>query len=239
MFRVLIVDDEPLARQKLRQLLQAHPEILIAGEAAGAREALEKIRTESYDAIFLDICMPEANGFELLKELENPPQVVFVTAHSSYAVEAFDFSATDYLVKPVRPARLAQAISRLQAQPGDAAPPWQTEDRMCFHTQERTIVARVDTIIALKADGDFTRVYVEGESPLLICHKLGHYEQVLPSPPFLRLDRSLMIHLDHLQQIKPLHSEHATLQLSGISEVFQLGRTARRRLAGVVSSRKA
>lgn len=237
MFRVLIVDDEPLARQKLRQLLEAHPEIFVAGEAGGTREALEKIRRESYDAIFLDVCMPEANGFDLLGQLAKPPQVIFVTAHSKYAVEAFAFSAVDYLVKPVRPARLKQAISRLQARPGEG-PPWQAGDRVCFRTPGRTIVVRPDAIIALKADGDFTHVYLEGEAPLLICHKLGHYEQVLPSPPFLRLDRSLMIHLDHLQQIEPIDSEHARLQLSGISETFPLGRTARRRLAAVISSRR-
>lgn len=237
MLRVLIVDDEPLARQKLRQLLNAHPEILVAGEAGRASEALEKIRAESYDAIFLDVCMPEADGFDLLSKLEKPPQVIFVTAHSNYAVEAFAFFAVDYLVKPVRPARLTQAISRLQARPG-YAPPWQIGDRVCFRTPERTIVARTDAIVALKADGDFTHVYVEGESPLLICHKLGHYEQVLPSPPFLRLDRSLMIHLDHLQQIQYIDPEHANLHLSGVSETFPLGRTARRRLAGLIASRK-
>lgn len=237
MFRVLIVDDEPLARQKLRQLLGAHPEIFIAGEAEGTQEALGKIRTESYDVIFLDVCMPGADGFALLKELEKPPQVIFVTAYSSYAVEAFSFAAVDYLVKPVRPARLAQAISRLQEK-SEGVPPWQTGDKICFRTPERTIVARLEAIIALKADGDFTRVYVEGESPLLICHKLGHYEQVLPSPPFLRLDRSLMIHLDHIQRIESVDTEHAKLHLSGFSEIFPLGRTARRRLASAISSRE-
>lgn len=236
MLRVLIVDDEPLARQKLRQLLKAHPEIFIAGEAESVSEALDKIRAESPDAIFLDVCMPGADGFALLKELENPPQVIFVTAYSNYAVEAFAFAAVDYLVKPVRPARLAQAISRLQAK-SESLPPWQTGDRVCFRTPERTIVARLDAIIALEADGDFTHVYVEGEPRLLICHQLGRYEQELPSPPFLRLDRSLMIHLDRLKRIESLDSEHANLHLSGLAETFPLGRTARRRLAGIISSR--
>lgn len=236
MLRVLIVDDEPLARQKLRQLLKAHPDIVVAGEAEGVQEALEKIRAECPDVIFLDVCMPGADGFALLKELEKPPQVIFVTAYSSYAVQAFAFAAVDYLVKPVRPARLAKAISRLEAR-SESLSPWETGDRICFRTPERTIVARPEAIIALEADGDFTHVYIEGEPRLLICRQLGYYEQALPSPPFLRLDRSLMIHLDHLKQIESVDSEHAKLHLSGLSETFPLGRTARRRLAGVISSR--
>ncbi|MEO6847961.1 MAG: LytTR family transcriptional regulator DNA-binding domain-containing protein, partial [Chthoniobacterales bacterium] len=139
------------------------------------------------------------------------------------------------LVKPVRPTRLAQAVARLEAKPAND-PAWKTEDRICFRTPERTVVARPEAVIALEADGDFTHVYVEGESPLLICHKLGYYEQTLPSPPFLRLDRSLIIHLDHVKKVESIDSEHANLHLSGFEKTFLLGRTARRRLAGVISS---
>ncbi|MEO6846762.1 MAG: response regulator, partial [Chthoniobacterales bacterium] len=138
MLRVLIVDDEPLARQKLRQLLVAHPELSITGEAECVPEALEKIRAENFDVLFLDVRMPGADGFSLLRELENPPAVIFVTAYSNYAVEAFAFSAIDYLVKPVRPTRLAQAVARLEAKPAND-PAWKTEDRICFRTPERTV----------------------------------------------------------------------------------------------------
>ena len=224
MLRVLIVDDEALARQKLRQLLAAHAEVVIVGEAENVDAAHAAIEAEKPDLVFLDIRMPGGGGFALLKELKDPPQVVFVTAYSKHAVEAFAVDAADYLVKPVSSSRLTQALARVQGKL-ENPPVWQKTDRICFRTTERTVVAQTDAVIALKADGDFTWVYIEGESPLLICRKIGHYEQALPAPPFLRLDRSLMIHLGKVK-----HIEHTSLLLSGHEAPFELGRTAHHRL---------
>jgi len=111
---------------------------------------------------------------------------------------------------------------------------WQEKDRICFKTPQRTLLASTYQIVALEADGDFTRIFIEKESPVLICHPLSYYEKILPSPPFLRLDRSLMIHRDRVKKITPKVGpqgrHHETLNLEGCETSFSLGRAARRRL---------
>jgi two-component system LytT family response regulator len=230
MLRLLIIDDEPLARQKMRQLLVNQPGCEVTGEAASVTEALQLIEKEKPDALFLDIEMPAADGFTLLRNLENQPPVVFVTAHAEHAVRAFEMEAVDYLLKPVRPERLAKALGRLRSGPLSETP-WQHKDRICFRAPERTVIVKSEAIIALEAQGDYTRIFVEGEHPVMICHPLNHYEKILPSPPFLRLDRSLMINRDRVKEIEPLDRNHETLTLSGLGTSFALGRIAHRRLA--------
>ncbi len=238
MLRVLIIDDERLARQHLRQLLAGWNDVEIAGEAASVSEALALIEKQIPSALFLDIEMPTSNGFRLLQELKkNVPHkrlpVVVVTAHTKHAVEAFEFEAVDYLLKPVKAARLGLALDRLRSKsPGSL--PWQTTDRICFRTPERTVIAESTAIVALEADGDFTRIYIEGEHPLLICHNLSHYEKTLPSPPFIRLDRSLMINRGRVAKIEPIGHDHENLSLTGLATPFLLGRTAHMRLAAAL-----
>ena len=115
MLRVMIVDDEALARQGLRDEIGRCTGVEVCGEAGSMTQALQAIPALAPDALFLDIRMPHGNGFDLLKKLPAAPPVVFVTAHSEYAVQAFEVQAVDYLLKPVRPARLAEAVARLQS----------------------------------------------------------------------------------------------------------------------------
>lgn len=110
--KALIIDDERMARQELRRLLAAHPEIEIAAEARSGEEARELILQLAPDVLFLDVQMPGMSGFELLQQLDDVPQVIFTTAYDQYALKAFEISALDYLVKPVAPARLEAAIAK-------------------------------------------------------------------------------------------------------------------------------
>src|SRR5580765_713842 len=110
--RALIIDDERLARNGLRRLLAAHPDVEIVGEAANADEALQAIRVLDPDLIFLDVEMPGRNGFELLQDLEDVPVTIFTTAYDQYAVRAFEASALDYLVKPISQERLEASLAR-------------------------------------------------------------------------------------------------------------------------------
>ena len=233
MLRLLIIDDEALARQHLRQLLSQDDDVEIAGEATSVAEARQLIERENPDAIFLDIEMPGNDGFSLLRSLKNPPPVVFVTAHAAHAVEAFDFQAVDYLLKPVRRERLARTLERLRS-PSMNETPWQTKDRICLKTPERTVITSPEKIVALEAEGDFTRIFIEGERPILICHNLSHYEKILPSPLFVRLDRSLMINRDRVKKIEPIGRDHENMTLLGREKPFLLGRTAHRRLTEVL-----
>lgn len=232
MLRVMLVDDEPLARQGLRELLAAQSGVTVVAEAACARDAGEMIPNIRPDALFLDIRMPEADGFQLLASLENCPPVVFVTAFSEYAVRAFDMQAVDYLLKPVHPTRLTQAIRRLQALLGNTPEqnPYGMSDRICLRTPERTVVAPLDDLIVLQADKDFTRITLAGSPPLLICQPLGNYERNLPAPPFLRVDRSTMLNISRIQSVEISPSRGARVFMGGGTNPIPLGRAALRRL---------
>jgi two-component system LytT family response regulator len=232
MLRVMLIDDEALARQGLRAELQQLPEVEVCGEAESIEEAVEIIPLVRPQALFLDIRMPHGDGFALLPRLPAPLPVVFVTAHSEFAAQAFEVQAVDYLLKPVRPARLAEAVARLQSALGQGSeePAYGEEDRICLRTPERTLVTRADDIILLQAEGDFTRVTVEQEHPLLICQTLGVFERTLPSPPLVRLDRSLMINIERVETIEVSPTRGARVTLRGLELPVELGRTALRRL---------
>src|SRR6478752_5516112 len=112
--KAIIIDDERLARTELRKLLQEFPEVEIVDEACNAEEGLQKIENHNPDLIFLDIQMPGKTGFDMLGELDHAPQVIFTTAYDEYALKAFEVNALDYLLKPVEPRRLADAIEKLK-----------------------------------------------------------------------------------------------------------------------------
>jgi two-component system, LytTR family, response regulator len=232
MLRVMLVDDEALARQGLRAELERLPDVDVCGEAGDINQALQVMPALAPDALFLDIRMPHGDGFALLKQLPKPPPVVFVTAHSEYAAQAFEIDAVDYLLKPVRSRRLADAVARLRRALGQSAddPAYGEGDRVCLRTPERTLVARIDDVLLLRAEGDFTRVTVESEHPLLICQTLGAFERTMPSPPLIRLDRSLMINVECVEAIEVSPTRGARVTLRGLSEPVELGRTALRRL---------
>lgn len=233
MLRVILVDDEPLARRGLRNLLGSRPEIEVAGEAGCVEDARSLIREIHPDAIFLDVRMPEADGFDLLSAPGGCPPVIFVTAYSEYAARAFDVQAVDYLLKPVRPKRLDQAICRLRAALAGREPeqaPYEKSDMICLRTPEKTVVAPIGDIIALQADKDFTRLTVAGTHPLMICQSLGVYERNLPNPPFLRVDRSTMLNLTRIHSLEISPSRGARVFLNGSAIAIPLGRAALRRL---------
>ncbi|RYG43073.1 MAG: response regulator, partial [Chitinophagaceae bacterium] len=114
MYKAVIIDDERLARNELKKMLQDFAEVEVIGEAANAKEGIEKIETLNPDLIFLDIQMPGKTGFDMLCELERAPHVIFTTAYDEFALKAFEVNALDYLMKPVEPKRLADALQKLQ-----------------------------------------------------------------------------------------------------------------------------
>jgi two-component system LytT family response regulator len=232
----MLIDDEPLARQKLRNMLNRETEVQICAEAGNLRDSVRIIEKEKPDALLLDVVMPGGDGFEVLKQLKHVPLVVFVTAYSDYALRAFDVAAVDYLLKPVKRERLHEALLRLHnaLQPeiasAEVLPPYKENDRICLRTPERTVVALFEQILSLQADGDFTRFCIEGEAPIMICQSLGVYDRTLPSPPFVRLDRSLMINLGRVTGIEISPTRGASVSLEGSEEPLKLGKSALRRL---------
>jgi two-component system, LytTR family, response regulator len=228
--RVLIVDDEHLARQAMRRLLAAHPEVEIVGEAEGVAQALQKIERTRPQMIFLDIELGGGDGFDLLAALDRPPVVVFVTAYAEHAVEAFAVNAVDYLLKPVAPERLAESLTRVERQLARGEKPVPGRGVIALRTPKRTLLAQTDEIVAVRADGDFTHVFVADQPALMIWRTLGHFEGLLPSPPFLRLGRSLIVNRDRLRRVETPSRETARILLQGMDEALTLGRAASARL---------
>jgi two-component system, LytTR family, response regulator len=235
--RVLIVDDEPLARSAMRRLLAAHPTVEIVGEADSTAEALSAIERTQPQLVFLDIELGGSDGFDLLAALERPPIVVFVTAYAQHAVEAFAVDAVDYLLKPVAPERLAESLARVERQLAQAALPSEAAV-IELKTPKRTVLAHPAEIVALRADGDFTRVHVAGQPEVMIWRTLAHFESLLPSPPFLRLGRSLIINRDRLRNIGTPSRAEARLTLEGMAEPLVVGRAAAARLREALAGDK-
>jgi two-component system LytT family response regulator len=234
MLRVVLCDDERLALQRLRQLIAPHPNFQIVGEANTKAAAIKLIRKERPDALFLDVQMPGATGFDLLKALHPPPKTVMVTAYAKYALQAFDLEAIDYLIKPVTPQRFAQALHRLVTactkKAAISKTPYSLQDRICLRTPHQSMVVPIDSIPLLQADGDFTRIHIPNSAPLMICQPLGSYEKILPFPPFARIDRSHIINLNHITRLERKSRDEANLVLEGVNDKIPIGRTAQLRL---------
>lgn len=227
MIRALIIDDEPLARKDVASLLTAHDSIAVVGEADSPRTALPLIHGQSPDVLFLDIEMGRDSGFDLLRQLDSPPRVVFITAHSRHAVEAFDLPAFDYLLKPVRPERLTRTIERLEQAVNH---PTAADQTVHLHVPGRDVTTRHDDILILLAEGDFTRIHFANQPPLMICQTLSHFENLLPSPPFHRLDRSTLVNRSLILSVHRKSRNSATLSLQHSTTPFPIGRTALARL---------
>jgi two-component system, LytTR family, response regulator len=222
--KALLIDDERLARSELRRLLAVHPQIEIAGEAADADAARERIAQLKPDLLFLDVQMPGEDGFALLESLEAPlPQVIFATAFDEFAVKAFEFNALDYLLKPVDPARLAAALAKLEAAPssdepaGDAAARTerlQAQDKVFVRQGERCWFVEVRTIRLLESEGNYTRVHFDGAQPLLF-RSLNAMEARLDGRMFFRANRRQVVNLEWVETIEPWFSGGLLVHIKG------------------------
>lgn len=197
----LIVDDERLARVSLRALLAGHPDIRIIAEATGIEEAVETVRQHRPDLIFLDIQMPGGSGFDVLAALEHPPAVIFVTAYDRYAIRAFEVNALDYLLKPVEPERLNVSLGRIRAAQSPAAcrtansmEPLRMDDHVMLDSGRRCVVAPVADILAIHADGNYTRIVLKDETVHMVRVAFNKWTDRLPAA-FAPLSRSLLIQI--------------------------------------------
>lgn len=227
MLRVMIVDDEPPARRGLRRLLAAHGDVVVVAEAASLHEARPALAAVRPDLVFLDVELGDGKGFHAIAGTEPRPDVIFVTAYSRYAVDAFDVAAADFLVKPVEPERLALALQRLRERRA-LLPAHEARLRISLPGQQ-LLLPRA-RLLSLEAEGDFTRIAISGDKDRLVCRLLGQFEADLPDPPFRRLGRSVIVNLDQVQQVKNLDGGCARLLLGPEGRALDLGRAATRRL---------
>lgn len=233
--RTLIVDDERLARKRLRSLLTAHPEVVVVGEAATIAEAAALAALERPELVLLDVQMPPATGFDLLPLLPAPaPAIVFTTAHDAFAVRAFEVSAVDYLLKPITPGRLAAALARVGgARPGAAptrVPALTPEDTIILGAGDRVRRVALKEIAAVAAEGHYTRVYLAAEPAMFILRGIAEWAAQLPAPGFLRADRSLIVNLARVRALDVRSRDGAQLMLDAVGAPLELGRAASARL---------
>lgn len=228
--RALIVDDEPLARRGVRQLLEREPDVVVVGEARNGREALRALRTLNPGLVFLDVQMPEVDGFEVLRTYgpERMPPVIFVTAYDEFAVRAFDAHAIDYLVKPLRESRFAEAVERVRqrlrsneaialsrklsallsmtgplASSGHdpAAAPPDAARKLVVPTSAGELVLDVDEIDWIEADDYYAAVHTRGRRHL-IRESLSSLEARLDPARFVRIHRSAIVHLERIREFR-------------------------------------
>lgn len=224
--KVIIVDDEPPARERLRILLSAHPQLEIVGEAGDVQAAAELCASLLPDVIFLDIQLPRANGFELLPRLTGRPAIIFVTAHDRFATRAFDVNALDYLLKPVHPDRLALSIERLRSQTQEAQQPLTELDLVALKEDRGLRIVPLTAISYIKADDNYTCVYLLDIPPAFVRRSLAEWEKILPPDKFVRVDRSLIIRIAAIRSLRVETRDSAELIISGQDLPISLGRRA-------------
>ncbi len=208
----LIIDDERLARNELRRLLEAHPFINIMGEAVNGEDAVEKINELKPDLVFLDIQMPGKNGFEVLTSLDkHVPEVIFTTAFDDYALKAFEFNAADYLLKPIEPARLADAIKRLSIEEEDRPQPLEIpsllyeSDRIFVKDGDRCWFVELGSVRLFESLGNYVRIYFDNHKPMVL-RSLNSLEDRLDPKVFFRANRKHIINLKMIDSIEPYFS---------------------------------
>lgn len=226
--KALIIDDERIARQELRRLLAAHAQIEIVGEARTGEEALELIGRLEPDVLFLDIHMPGMSGFDLLERLDDVPQVIFTTAYDEYALKAFEVSALDYLVKPVAPARLAAALTKLRTHGVRSH-----LEQVFVKDGERCWLVRVADIFLLESEGNYTRLHFANERPL-VPRSLAALQERLDPAVFFRAGRRHIVNLKWVARIEPAIGGNLLIILRG-GTTIEMSRRQSARLREVLS----
>jgi two-component system, LytTR family, response regulator len=223
MYKALIIDDERLARNELKKLLAEFPQVEIIGEAANADEGIEKIETLAPDLIFLDIQMPGKTGFAMLEELDRAPHVIFVTAYDEHALKAFEVNALDYLMKPVEPKRLKDALQKLQqAEEKEAAAELASgyrgmlseHDQVFVKDGERCWFVKLGEVRLFESVGNYAKVFFGTNKPLIL-KSLNALEERLDEKVFFRANRKHIINLRMIEKVEPFFNGGLMLDLKG------------------------
>ena len=239
--RVLIVDDEPLAREKIRSMLKGDPEVEITADCANGQEAFAAIRKSTPDLIFLDVQMPQMDGFALLQAMspENMPMVIFVTAYDQYALKAFDVYALDYLLKPFDRERFQKALHRakdqIKRERGSdlnqrimtlleelkAKPAYLS--RLAIKTGGRVLFVKTEEIDWVEAEGNYVCLHI-GKERYMLREPMSALENRLNPKTFLRIHRSSIVNIDRIQELQPwFHGEYRVILRDGTQLMLSRG----------------
>ena len=223
--KALLIDDERLARQELKNLLAPYTQIQVVGEANNAETAIESIRQLKPDVIFLDIQMPGKNGFELLEEISGLPEVVFVTAYDEHAIRAFEVNALDYLLKPVQQSRLAETVKKILNKDHVAATenkeqtqPLNDSDQVFVKDGEKCWFVKLSDIRLFESEGNYVRVHFDMNRPLIL-RSLNNLDERLNNRTFFRASRKHIINLKWVESIENWFNGGLMVKLRGGEQV--------------------
>lgn len=223
--RAIVIDDERLARKELINLLNQLESVEVVGEAVNVEDAKDKIDQLNPDVIFLDIQMPEKTGFDLLEELDNVPHVIFTTAYDEYALKAFQVNALDYLLKPIEPKRLEDAINKLSGKVDSNKKKEEEsgsfnnkkltlEDQVFVKDGDRCWFVRLSNVRLFESDGNYIKVYFDNFKPMI--HKsLNALDERLDEKSFFRASRKHIINLGWVEAIEPWFNGGLVVTLKG------------------------
>lgn len=250
--RVIIVDDEPLARERLEALLKRESEVEVVGQCGDGNEAIETILAEKPDIVFLDVEMPGCDGLAVVAELspEERPAVVFVTAHDQFAVDAFAVNAVDYLLKPfdadrfraalkraiehVRRRRIGDLGTRLESILAEANPVLRKPDRLTVKADGRVIFLKPENIVWVEAADNYAVIHMEKGERLTLRETLTSIDKRLGSSGFARVNRSAVVNLDYVKEFQPtFHGDYTVVLHDGTR--LPLSRSLRGRLGSFIS----
>ena len=255
-FTALLVDDEPLAREGLRMLLARDPDVSAIHEAKNGREAVEAIRAIRPDLVFLDVQMPEMDGFEVARDVgaEQMPAVVFVTAHDKYAIQAFEINAIDYLLKPVTEERFAKAIARAKSHlepsssdgPADErsrqilslletiASPTRSLKRLAVRSAGKTLFVDIEDIDWMEAAENYVQLHA-GRAEHLLHVTMNTLEKSLDPELLLRIHRSVIVNVRRIKELQPvMHGEYVVTLANGVR--LQSGRMYNEKLRSLAAN---
>ncbi|MGN6264909.1 MAG: LytR/AlgR family response regulator transcription factor [Ginsengibacter sp.] len=220
MLKVVIIDDERLARNELRRMLGEFSDVEIIGEAANAAEGIEKIETLNPDLIFLDIQMPGKSGFDMLGMIDKAPHVIFVTAYDEYALKAFEVNALDYLMKPVEPQRLAEALLKVRQKNEEELTLYTNRSILSEHDQvfvkdgERCWFVKLSDVRLFESVGNYAKVFFGTNKPLIL-KSLNSLEERLDEKVFFRANRKHIVNMRMIEKIEPYFNGGLLIDLAG------------------------
>lgn len=229
--KAIIIEDEALARELIKNYLKDQPDIEIIGECENGFEGIKAISELKPDLVFLDIQMPKLNGFEMLELIDNPPEIIFITAHNEYAIRAFEMNAVDYLLKPYSQYRLVAAVQKAIAKLTTGSNDHGIKvnqliqhslseklERIVVKTGTKIKVIPVDKVIFLEAQDDYVMIYTQ-EGKYLKQGTMKYYEDHLDTSEFIRVHRSYIVKIDTVAQLEPYTKDNYILRLTNGNSV--------------------
>jgi two-component system LytT family response regulator len=218
----IIVEDSRLARNELKDLLNDIPEIEILAEAENADIAFDLINSHKPDLIFLDIQLPGKDGFQLLEMLDNVPMVIFTTAFDEFAIKSFEYNTLDYLLKPINPKRLSQAIEKVKQKLAEKTEKQEKkldfDDQIFIKDGEKCWMVKISEIYLFEVEGNYTKVFFRNEKAVL-TRSLNVIEKKLPEEKYFRANRNTIFNINYIQNIENWFSGNLMIKLPNDNQV--------------------